>query len=159
MHLQRLHRVGLPVVAVASLIASSCSAPVASLIVTGPSTVTAGVPFTVTVTAVVNGERDTAMDGPIHFTTSDPNATFPTLYVFTAADAGQHTFGGAITLNTPGNQTLTASDYIAPVITGTTDITVVLAGADTLSPVSKPEDSANPVSSRETPDQFPARND
>jgi len=142
--------------ALAALTMSSCSAPTAYLIVSAPSTVTAGVPFTVTVTAMVNGERDTIIDGPIHFTTSDPIGVFPTLYVFTAADAGQHTFVNAITLNTPGNQTLTCSDYIAPVITGTTDVTVTAANDDGQHDASAPANFSNRDASK---DEYAIKND
>lgn len=70
-----------------------------------------------------NGQRDTAIDGPIHFTTSDSAANLPTLYVFTPVDAGAHTFTGLI-LVTPGNQTMTVSDYDATPIAGTVNIMV-----------------------------------
>lgn len=95
----------------------------AILEISAPSTVTAGAPFSVTVTAMYNGKRDTIINGPIHFTTSDPAAALPTLYLFTPADAGSHTFTG-FTLVTPGNQTMTVSDYDATPIAGTVNITV-----------------------------------
>ena len=117
----------------AGLVALSCGVPSANFVVSAPSSVTAGIPFTVTATAMVNGHRDTIMDGPMHFTSSDPAAVFPGVYVFTAADAGSHTFTNAVTLMTPGNQTLTASDYVAAVITGTTNVTVSAAAAETQS--------------------------
>jgi hypothetical protein len=78
------------------------------------------------------GNVDTVIDGPIHFTTSDKAAALPTLYVFTAADAGSHTFTDLV-LVTPGNQTMTVSDYDATPITGTVNITVTAAsGEDSL---------------------------
>jgi hypothetical protein len=98
----------------------------ATLIVNAPASVVAGVPFTATVTAVYEGQVDTAIDGPIHFTSSDAAAILPTLYVFTAADAGSHTFSGLL-LNTPGNQTMTVSDYDATPIAGTVNIVVTAA--------------------------------
>jgi hypothetical protein len=98
----------------------------AILAIASPSTVTAGVPFTATVTAMYEGHVDTVIDGPIHFTSSDPAAVLPTLYVFTAADAGVHTFTGLL-LNTPGNQTMTVSDYDAAPIAGTVNIAVAAA--------------------------------
>ena len=105
----------------------SCGSSHATLQITAPATVTAGAPFTATVTAMYNGQRDTIIDGPIHFTTSDKAARLPTLYVFTAADAGSHTFTG-LTLVTPGNQTMTVSDYDATPIAGTVNIAVTAAG-------------------------------
>jgi hypothetical protein len=101
----------------------------ATLQISAPSTVVAGVPFSATVTAMYNGKLDTIINGPIHFTTTDAAAQLPTLYVFTAADAGSHTFTG-LTLVTPGNQTMTVSDYDATPIAGTVDITVTAPPAN-----------------------------
>lgn len=110
-------------VAMAGLGSLSCGGSHAILQITAPSTVVAGVPFSATVTAMYDGKVDTIIDGPIHFTTSDGNAHLPTLYVFTAADAGSHTFTD-LTLVTPGNQTMTVSDYDATPIAGTVNIGV-----------------------------------
>lgn len=103
--------------------ALSCGSSHAILQVSAPSTVTVGVPFTATVTAMYQGSRDTAIDGPIHFTSTDAAASLPTLYVFTAADAGSHTFTNLL-LMTPGKQTMTVSDYDATPIAGSVNITV-----------------------------------
>jgi len=110
-------------VALAGLASLSCGGSHATLQITAPSTVVAGVPFSATVTAMYDGKVDTIIDGPIHFTTSDGSAHLPTLYVFTAADAGVHTFTD-LTLVTPGNQTMTVSDYDATPIAGTVNIVV-----------------------------------
>jgi hypothetical protein len=75
------------------------------------------------------GKRDTMMDGPIHFTTTDKAAVLPTLYQFTAADAGTHTFTNLI-LVTSGNQTITVSDYDATPIAGSANIIVTGPGDD-----------------------------
>jgi len=117
-------------VALVGLVSFSCgTAGHAILEISAPSTVVAGVPFTATVTAMYNGKRDTIIDGPIHFTTSDKAAQLPTLYVFTTADAGSHTFTG-LTLVTPGNQTMTVADYDATPIAGTVNIMVSAAPGD-----------------------------
>jgi len=113
-------------VAMLGLASFSCGSSHAILEISAPSSVVAGSPFTATVTAVYNGKRDTIIDGPIHFTTSDQAAMLPTLYVFTAADAGSHTFTDLI-LVTPGNQTMTVSDYDATPIAGTVNIMVTAA--------------------------------
>ncbi len=111
-------------VAMLGLMSFSCGTPGhAILVISAPSTVVAGSPFSATVTAMYNGQRDTIINGPIHFTTSDTAAQLPTLYVFTAADAGSRTFTG-LTLVTPGNQTMTVSDYDATPIAGTVNIMV-----------------------------------
>ena len=73
-----------------------------------------------------HGSRDTSIDGPIHFTSSDQAAILPTLYVFTSADGGQHTFAGLL-LTTPGTQTMTVSDYDATPVAGTVTIVVTAA--------------------------------
>jgi hypothetical protein len=112
------------------LLALSCGTPGhAILVINAPSSVVAGSPFSATVTAMYEGRVDTAIDGPIHFTSSDPAAVLPTLYVFTAADAGVHTFTGLL-LNTPGNQNMTVSDYDATPIAGTVNIMVTPATGD-----------------------------
>jgi hypothetical protein len=109
--------------ALLTLAASSCGTPGhAILVISAPSTVVAGVHFNATVTAMYEGKVDTVINGPIHFTTSDPSAQLPTLYVFTAADQGSHTF--SLMLVTPGNQTMTVSDYDATPIAGTVNIVV-----------------------------------
>lgn len=109
--------------AMVGLVSLSCGSGHAILEISAPSSVVAGVPFSAKVTAIYEGRLDTVIDGPIHFTTSDKAAHLPTLYVFTAADAGSHTFTGLV-LVTPGNQTMTVSDYDATPIAGTVNITV-----------------------------------
>ena len=107
----------------------SCGSGHATLQIAAPSTVVAGAPFSATVTAVYNGQRDTAINGPIHFTTTDKAANLPTLYVFTASDAGSHTFTNLV-LVTPGTQTVTVSDYDATPIAGNTTIVVTAGGSN-----------------------------
>lgn len=113
----------------AALAGISCGSSHAILQISAPVSVTAGVYFTATVTAIYDGQRDTVIDGPIHFTSSDPSAVLPTLYVFTAADAGSHTFTNLL-LRTPGNQTMTVSDYDATPIAGSVNILVNAAAGD-----------------------------
>jgi hypothetical protein len=110
----------------AGLLALSCGSSHAILVVSAPPSVVANSPFNVTVTAMYQGQRDTVIDGPIHFTTTDTAAQLPTLYVFTAADAGSHTFTGLM-LVTPGNQTITVSDYDATPISGSANLLVSAA--------------------------------
>jgi hypothetical protein len=113
----------------AALVSLSCGTPGhATLVISAPASVVANTPFSATVTAMYEGRVDTVIDGPIHFTTTDKAAYLPTLYVFTAADAGVHTFTN-LTLVTPGNQTVTVSDYDATPIAGSTNILVTAAPA------------------------------
>ena len=110
-------------VAVAGLVTLSCASPVAYFVMNAPASAVSGVPFAVTVTAMVDGRRDTMYNTPVHFTSSDSAATLPIDYKFTAADAGSHTFTG-IALKTVGNQSLTVTDVIAASITASANITV-----------------------------------
>jgi hypothetical protein len=89
--------------------------------VTGPTSVTAGQTFTLTVSAFFasDGSTDTSYTGTVHFTSSDPQAALPTDFTFTGADKGVHTFIGVI-LKTSGPQTITATDTFLASITGTT---------------------------------------
>jgi hypothetical protein len=114
-------------IATSALASLGCGTPGhATLVVTAPSTVVSGVPFSATVTAMYQGKRDTIINGPIHFTTTDTATLLPTLYQFTPADAGQHTFTNLV-LVTPGNQTVTVSDYDATPIAGSVNILVTAA--------------------------------
>jgi hypothetical protein len=82
--------------------------------------VTAGAAFNLTVTALdANNNRVPTYLGTIHFSS-------PTLlrdYTFTAADQGTHTF--AVTLDTAGNQTITAQDVANANLNGSVAVTVV----------------------------------
>jgi hypothetical protein len=70
---------------------------------------------------------DSGYRGTVHFTSSDPLATLPADYAFTAADAGRHDFD--IVLRTTGNQTFAVTDTSDPSIRGTSDATSVVAAA------------------------------
>jgi hypothetical protein len=74
-----------------------------------PGSATAGSASGLAVTAVdARGDGVAAYAGTVHFTSSDPQAVLPADYAFTTADAGSHAF--AVTLETAGPQTLTATD-------------------------------------------------
>ena len=104
--------------------------PLVSLVVT-TSTATPGAdtPFDVTVAAKQpNGSSDTAYRGTIHFTSSDPGSPMlPADYTFTAGDNGSRTFTGGVTLRTIGAQTVTATDTVPGLVTGTSSSLTVLA--------------------------------
>jgi len=104
--------------------ASGCATPHAVLNFTAPSAATEGSPFTVTVTATIDGKRDSIINSYISFTSSDPAAVLPSRYLFTPADAGSHTWINGFTLMTPGNQTISATIFDATGITGTANVTV-----------------------------------
>jgi hypothetical protein len=88
-------------------------------LVPAQDTVYPGVPFAITVTALdpYNNVAD-SYQGTVHFTCSDPQGSVPGDGTFTAADNGVHTFDGFV-LRTPADQTFTATDAVAPSITGT----------------------------------------
>lgn len=98
--------------------------------IVAPASVPPGTPFDVTVTAL-DPYRSTAVNyqGTVTFSTSDtdPGIVLPADYTFTAADAGVHTFTGGVTLSTPGDQTVTATDTVSG-ITRTATVTVVPPG-------------------------------
>jgi hypothetical protein len=88
-----------------------------------------GSTHSVTVTARdAYGTVATGYRGTIHFTSSDAKATLPADYTFTAADAGIHKFGyslnPALTLETAGSQSVTATDKATASITGSQTVTV-----------------------------------
>lgn len=99
--------------------------PAFSLVMTFPSAVGANDATTATVTVYdANYNLATGYTGTIHFTATDGAATLPIDYTFTGADAGVHTFAGGFTLRTPGNQVVTATDTLAPTVTGSQGVVV-----------------------------------
>jgi hypothetical protein len=101
-----------------------CGTPHAVLNFSAPHTAVTGSSFSVTVTALIGGERDTIINSPIHFTSSDPKAVLPPDYTFTPADAGSHTWTGGFTLKTPGDQIISADIFDASGINGSATIRV-----------------------------------
>ena len=79
-------------------------APASQFVLSGlPSTTTAGVAQTVTVTAEdPYGNVATGYAGTVQFTSSDPQASLPANYTFTAADQGVHVF--SLAFETAGTQ-------------------------------------------------------
>jgi hypothetical protein len=96
-------------------------APASSLVVAGfPSPVNAGTVGVFSVTAYdAYGNIATGYTGTVTFSSSDPAAQLPDDYAFTPDDNGIYYF--AATLNTPGIQSITATDTADPSITGTQD--------------------------------------
>jgi hypothetical protein len=98
-----------PVIGAETRIAITPAAP-STLSLTGfPGNDTAGAAANFTVTARdAFGNVATGYTGTVHFTSSDPQASLPANYTFTAADAGTHTFSA--TLKTAGSQSLSTTD-------------------------------------------------
>lgn len=114
----------------AALMTLSCgTAGHATLELTAPTNVTAGAPFSITVSVLYQGKPDTIINSPIHFTSTDPGAVLPGNYRFTPSDAGSHTWTNGFILATPGTQTITGYIYDDASVTesginGTASITV-----------------------------------
>jgi hypothetical protein len=93
-----------------------------------PASVTSGTAFDVTLVAVdPYGNTDTNFLGTVTWTTTDtdPGVTLPVDYTFQPTDAGVVTFPGGVTLVTPGDQTLTATDTVSG-INGSATVTVTM---------------------------------
>lgn len=88
------------------------------------SSLTAGVPGTLTVTAGdAFGNIATGYCGTVRLTSTDPTATLPMEYTFTAADNGVRSFN--VVLRTPGTHGITVTDtQIAAVTASQTGIIV-----------------------------------
>jgi hypothetical protein len=110
--------------ALAGSLTLGCSGPVANIVMTAPATAVAGSPFTVTVSAMVNGAPDTIFASVIIFSSSDKAAILPGDYLYTSSDAGSHTYTNGVTLNTPGNQTITVVTNMTTFLTATATIAV-----------------------------------
>jgi hypothetical protein len=92
-----------------------------------PDSVPSGTAFDLTITAAdPYGNIDVNYQGTVTFSTSDtdPGIVLPADYTFMPADAGVHTFPGAISLVTPGDQTITVTNT-ASGITRTFTVTVL----------------------------------
>ncbi len=96
-----------------------------SIVLEAPSTGQLYTPATVTVT-VYDGDGNVATGyvGQVQFTASDPQATLPANYTFTAGDNGRHTFTNGFIWRTPGPQTLTVTDVLTPALTAATPFTL-----------------------------------
>jgi hypothetical protein len=102
-------------------------ASLSQLLVTAPSSATAGTAFSITVTAAdTYGNIISGYAGTVHFTSSDTasGVVLPGNYTFTAADAGVHTFASGVKLITAGSRTVTAADTSNAADTGSATVTV-----------------------------------
>jgi len=82
--------------------------------ISAPASATAGVPFSLPVTALdANNNPVVGYAGTVHFTSSDPSAVLPANLTLS-----QGTGNFSATLNTAGPQTITATDSSNPAITG-----------------------------------------
>jgi hypothetical protein len=83
--------------------------PATAFRVSAPSTVAAGQPFDLAVTAIDPwGNTASTYSGTVHFSSTDLEAQLPDDYTFGTADGGAHTFEA--TLQTPGLQAILIQD-------------------------------------------------
>jgi hypothetical protein len=106
-----------------SIVASDVArGPATHIGITVPSTVAAGVPFSLTVAALdAFGNTATGYLSTVHFSVTGPSMPMAN-YTFTAADMGSHTFSNLV-LNQTGTYTLNATDT-ATSISGSATFTV-----------------------------------
>ncbi len=102
------------------------AAAATSFQIIAPATATSGQAFDITVIATdPYGNTDTNYQGTVTFSSSDgdPGVVLPADYTFQASDQGIVTFAGGVTLITPGDQSITATDVDSG-ITGSAIVTV-----------------------------------
>jgi hypothetical protein len=100
-------------------------AAASKFILSAPASVTAGVPFSLTIKVEdAYGNIVTGYVGTIHFTSTDSRAKLPANYTFTAGDNGVHTFTGLV-LKKKGNDTITVADTKNSSVTGKSVVDVV----------------------------------
>jgi hypothetical protein len=124
-----------------------------AFVLAAPDTVRAGAPFDVTVTAVdPYGQVALGYTGTVTFSTSDtdPVVVLPADYTFTADDQGTVTFAAAVTLITPGDQTLRVEDTDG----GFSSSTVVTVQEDDPPAPRRPRDPVDALFSPPAPDNW-----
>jgi hypothetical protein len=106
---------------------TTATAPASTLLVTAPSSATAGTSFTVTVTAKdALNNTVTSYAGTVRFSSSDAAAVLPANVTFATTDNGTRTV--SLTLTTAGTQTITATDTVTAV-TGSASVNVAPGAA------------------------------
>jgi hypothetical protein len=104
------------------------AAAASTLFLDAPPQVSAGMPFTLTVYALdPYGNIADGYLGTVHFNSTDTAANLPPDYTFQPDDGGVASF--MVTLNTPGDQSITATDTSDASITGAIDLNVAAPGA------------------------------
>jgi hypothetical protein len=93
-------------------------ASASKFVLTGLSSVSAGVAFSLTLTVEdAYGNIVSGYTGTVHFSSTDGTALLPANYTFTAGDAGVHTFTGLV-LHKKRNQKITVTDTLNSSLTG-----------------------------------------
>jgi CSLREA domain-containing protein len=103
------------------VVLTAVAGPATHFLISAPASVTAGSAFSFTVTALDQfNNTATGYAGTVHFTSSDGSAVLPANSTLTN---GTGTFSA--TLNTGGNQTITATDTVTSSITGTSNTILI----------------------------------
>ena len=98
------------------------------LFVLAPESASVGGDASITVVALdASNHRVTDYTGTIEFTSTDPKATLPAEYTFTASDRGIHVFQE--TPAATGTQTITATDTSDASVTGSASLSVTNGGS------------------------------
>jgi hypothetical protein len=127
------------------------AAPATGFAIAVPNSVSSGVPFSITVSAVdpygnVDTNYVTDPSGVVTFYTTtdfDPGVMLPADYQFTSADAGMVTFSGVVYI-TPGAQDINALDTFSG-ISGTSTVNVTsTASPPIMLPTTAPASAAAP---------------
>jgi hypothetical protein len=117
-------------------------ASASTFVLIAPEAIQAGVPFSLSVTAVDQfGQVAFGYTGTVHFGGADGQATLPSNYPFTLDDGGVHVFSNGVTLKTAGNQSVTATDTATASTTGSASVAVNSAAADHLLFLRQPTDT------------------
>jgi hypothetical protein len=96
--------------------------------VTGPALTLPGAAFSVTVTAQDRyGNTITDFSDSVRFSSTDTAAALPSAFPFDSSMSGSHTFANAITLQSIGFQTITATDTTDSAVTGSGTVNVFAA--------------------------------
>jgi hypothetical protein len=99
-------------------------AAASKFVLTGPSSVSPGVPFSLTLTVEdAYGNLVTGYTGTAHISSSGSTALLPANYAFTASDAGVHPFTGLV-LHKKGKQKITGTDTQNSSLTGSVIVEV-----------------------------------
>jgi hypothetical protein len=99
--------------------------------ISAPASTTAGLPFSITVTALdANNQPVRDYAGTVHIASTDASAILPANYTFVSGDLGTHTFTRSVILTKAGSRTVTATDIVTSTITGTSTVRVQAAPAN-----------------------------
>ncbi len=123
-------------------------APATHLSLSAPASAYSGTAISFTLSALDSlNNAVPGYTGTVHFTSTDALATLPADYTFTAADAGTYTF--TATLNTAGNQTISAMDAVASIsgTSGTIQVSVIVVGGPVITSASATTFSVQALSS------------